>query len=159
MVSTATHEKFLLKFDIALKLVREQNYSIRKACQEAKIDRKTFRKHFLKLSPNLTQYQIKKYKKGIKLGRKKYLSPNNMQILRIFSNSLDCCNFPPSESSFMDVIIQLKASQENISNDGVKPPSKPTLRKIISECKLKKRKVILIFTFLILFLYFFKLYV
>ena len=143
MVSTTTHQNFLLKFDVAMQLIRSRGYSIRKACKIAKIDRDSFSNHFHKLKSNASPLEIENYKESIQLGRKKYLSAENMKILKIFSNSLDCCNFPVTQSSFMQAIIQLKALQMNVPVDDIKPPSTPTLKIIINQCKLKKKKVIL----------------
>lgn len=106
--------------------------SIRKFCEERKINRIAFTRHLVRIKDaraiGHTKVEVLKVSKG---GRRPYLSAKGVEMLDLYGQSMDRCGFPIAPTKLKEAIRDIKCHLEGIEDSAtVKMPSSTTLTKI-----------------------------
>jgi hypothetical protein len=120
----------------AFKLIMDQNYSIRNASKKCKISRQRLKLQYSKFVES--KIPLSEFSYVHKMGRKKMLTVQNQEILRVAAHTLDSVGHPLSKVTMNDIIKKLHQNE----NNGVEEElSRSTLSRYRKEAKIPQRSV------------------
>jgi hypothetical protein len=134
--SPKKYHSMTARFREAFELIMDQNHSIRQASKKCKISRQRLKLQYsLFVESNIPLSEFCYVKK---MGRKKKLTPQNQEVLRIAAHTLDSVGHPLSKVTMNDIIKKLHQNE----NNGVEEElSRSTLSRYRKEAKIPQRSV------------------